>query len=635
MLQRSSPGGTGARQAGAGVLSRPPTPLVAILAIALAACLVGLPGPALGAVRPAEAASDQPPGAISPGKAVVVVGPVGGLTSQYLERGRAVAAAAERNGMEVVRIFHPKATWRRVVAAAQGANLLVYLGHGNGWPSPHKPFQEDTKNGLGLNPTYGETDTHKVRYWGADHVRAEIRLAPNAIVILNKSCYAAGNGENHHPVPTRAVARERVDNYAAGFLAAGARTVFAFTWQPPGEVIDALFSRTATMDQIFMLRFGGGEPHPWSGWVGWRPDLYFDSVRTPGARLRLDPHREYGYLRSIAGDLAMTTSEWLSAAEPLPDDTTPPEISELAADRPAGTFVPSDSGPEVFTPNGDGVSDLLRLRYRLSESSSLRVSVERVSNGNIVRTLSGWSSSGRGSLAWDGRKDTGEIASDGRYRIHVTPTDRAGNVGETARLVVRVLTALKAPAASPALFDSTDGDAIGSTTFRARLTRPATITWQVLDASGQLVRTGISDQEVTDARTTFTWDGLDDQGLPVARGTYRARVSATTAQGTYAHVTSVKVMPFLMTASTWTLKRGQTAKLRITAAEAVAGKPVISVKQPGLEAFRLRVTKVSSTSFTASLKARSGGSTGRIRIFISSIDESGGSQEQKYVLKLR
>ena len=38
-----------------------------------------------------------------------------------------------------------------VEPALQGASIVVYYGHGNGWPSPYTPFQEDTKDGLGLN----------------------------------------------------------------------------------------------------------------------------------------------------------------------------------------------------------------------------------------------------------------------------------------------------------------------------------------------------------------------------------------------------------------------------------------------------------------------------------------------------
>ena len=59
----------------------------------------------------------------------------------------------------VVKIYTPNATWSRVRAAAQGATVLVYLGHGNGWPSIYPPFQMLTKDGLGLDPSTGADGT--------------------------------------------------------------------------------------------------------------------------------------------------------------------------------------------------------------------------------------------------------------------------------------------------------------------------------------------------------------------------------------------------------------------------------------------------------------------------------------------
>ena len=66
-----------------------------------------------------------------------------------------LAQAAESYGMDVHRIFFPNATWDEVVATRPDADLFVYMGHGNGWPSPYGPFQEDTKDGIGVGPYAG------------------------------------------------------------------------------------------------------------------------------------------------------------------------------------------------------------------------------------------------------------------------------------------------------------------------------------------------------------------------------------------------------------------------------------------------------------------------------------------------
>jgi flagellar hook assembly protein FlgD len=607
------------------------------LSLVAALCMVIVGSAAVGLTPAAEAARS----ANVPRKAVVVVGPVGSQTSTWLERGEAAAKAAERNGMQVVRLFHPYATWAKVVAAANGADLFVYLGHGNGWPSPYGPFQENTKNGVGLNPTAGEKDAHKVLYMGANRIIESIRFAPNAIVILNKLCYAAGNGEDHHAVPGRSVAVERVDNYAAGFLAAGARTVFAVTWQPAGNIIDALHSQQGTMDDLFRLRFGtaSGSTRPYFGWVGWRPNLYFDSVRTPGARLHLDPEPTSGYLRAVSGDLGMTAAAWRGSGGGTPDapkDTTAPELSGVTARQASDTQVASDAAPAVFTPNGDGLSETLVLRHTLSERASLKVEITRASTDTVVRRITRWHAAGGSKTTWDGRKDDGKRAPDGKYRIRLTPTDDAGNVGESVTIVARSLTALTAPTVDPFHFDPTDGDELSATAlFSARLTKAATLGWRILDRSGNVVRRGPSGQSAAAGTATFAWDGTDDSGALVPRGVYTASVSATTGHGTYAHTTQVKAMPFVMEASRWTLKRGETSRLIVDAAEPVAGKPTIIVKQPGKDPRQLTVRRVSETRFKASLTAQPGGRVGRIRVKVTSTDTAGGSQSQTFSLQLR
>ncbi len=68
---------------------------------------------------------------------------------------RATAAAA---GADVVKVYSPNATWANVPAAVEGANVIVYLGHGNGFPSPHSTTRGPafSVNGWGLNRTTGQ-----------------------------------------------------------------------------------------------------------------------------------------------------------------------------------------------------------------------------------------------------------------------------------------------------------------------------------------------------------------------------------------------------------------------------------------------------------------------------------------------
>ena len=129
-----------------------------VLAVALA--LVALGGLATNP-SPAAAAAGM--------KVVVVVGPAGSSTSKYIVSARRYAAQARSYGARVVELYSPNATWTRVKAAAKGANVLIYLGHGNGSPSPYGPFSALTRDGLGLNASAGHGNNN-VKYWGEYYV---------------------------------------------------------------------------------------------------------------------------------------------------------------------------------------------------------------------------------------------------------------------------------------------------------------------------------------------------------------------------------------------------------------------------------------------------------------------------------
>ena len=227
--------------------------LILVLAIAGAFGAIGTLPQGVAAARP---------------KVVVIVGPVSGSTAEFRADGRRLARQAKAYGARVVTVFSPWATWRRVVEATRGANLVIYLGHGNGWPSPYGPYQPYTKNGLGLNPVAGRNDS-SVTYLGEYHLRERMRLAPNAVVLLNHLCYASGNAEGGSPTWLRWIARARADNYAKGFQEAGAKAVFAIGLEHPDYVLRRLFRSNLTMRQIFWSApaatprgKGAYDPHP-------------------------------------------------------------------------------------------------------------------------------------------------------------------------------------------------------------------------------------------------------------------------------------------------------------------------------------------------------------------------------------
>lgn len=181
---------------------------------------------------PAASVSDATDGSMSacvnkPAyKAVIVVGPVGSSTSRFTTWANGIASAAKAAGMQVCKVYTPYADAATVKAAAKGADLFVLLSHGNGYPKPNRSTQdgtglsgegnESTAHGMGLNASRGSST---LKYYGADWVTTNLRLAPDAIVLLSHMCFTSGNSEDYDKIPDYELAIEHIDNFAHGFLA--------------------------------------------------------------------------------------------------------------------------------------------------------------------------------------------------------------------------------------------------------------------------------------------------------------------------------------------------------------------------------------------------------------------------------
>jgi hypothetical protein len=233
-------------------------------------------------------------------KVVVVVGATESTTPRYRSIARGLARQARSYGANVIEVYSPFATWARVRRAARGANLLIYLGHGNGWPSKYAPFQTRTKDGMGLNAAAIGSD-YNTEYYGEQYLDSGLHLARNSVVLLVHLCYASGAAEWGSPSPSLSVAKRRVDNYGAGFLRTGARAVIAEGLGHAGYVLRGLFKSRKSLRQIF-----------WSSHLATgKYTVAFNPKRSPSwAGAILDPQTRHSYYRSIIGDLNMTATTW-------------------------------------------------------------------------------------------------------------------------------------------------------------------------------------------------------------------------------------------------------------------------------------------------------------------------------------
>ncbi len=591
------------------------TPFGVGLAFVLAAA--ALLTPATVAVSPARADSVAP-------KAVFIVGPTHDQTDGNLEDAERMARQAEAAGMDVRRVFFPHATWDNVLANIQGASMVVYMGHGYGWPSPYTTkLTEARQNGMGLN-SFDGSGRADYKYYGANPIRNNIRLAPNAVVFNIHLCYAAGNAESGMAIPNDDLARERVDNFANGWLAAGAGAVFAFSWGSNLNLPSQLMTSNQTMDQLFNIPSNGSP----SGHVGWR-DLYFDSLRTPGARNHLDPHPSYGFYRAVSGNLDLTTADFRAGAQPdatppAPppgDPTNPPEVTSLA---PAAS---------QFHPNGDGLEDELVVNHAVSRPAYLDVTITNQA-GATVRSYSVWAT-GAGASRWNGKSDAGTFVPDGTYTLTYTPRDSGGVTGTPMAASVLVLRSVAALTPTTAQVFVADADGLARTTaFKLKVNSSVRLTWRIVNEAGETVRTHRDDVLTAPGKPKFVWDGKSSSGAYVPDGYYRSVVTAQTGLGSYTLERRVYVGAFIPTPTTAQAVRGGTLTVNLLSAEPLMRAPTVTITQPGRDSWTVKAKHLKGRKYRVTVALSSSGEPGDVQLLVRATDKYGGTQSSIISLPL-
>jgi putative cell wall-binding protein len=259
-----------------------------------------------------------PVGAAAP-KVVIIVGPTGSQTASYRSTGDSIAATATAAGATVVKVYSPNATWAKVRAAVNGANIIVYLGHGNGYPNPYNSVEStDRVNGWGLNrtTTNGDSDNWSTTmvYCGEkallgtltssdgaaqrQYCSGGITPAPGFVMIYNKACYTPGAGEGWDVKATESVAFQRVRNYSYPVLKKGASAYFATDLYNGAQYLVDTILRHPTMtygdvarnapgyDAVAQRHFGHPDLSGKQVWIqrtGSNPDYWFGYAGNPAA----------------------------------------------------------------------------------------------------------------------------------------------------------------------------------------------------------------------------------------------------------------------------------------------------------------------------------------------------------------
>jgi flagellar hook assembly protein FlgD/outer membrane protein OmpA-like peptidoglycan-associated protein len=193
---------------------------------------------------------------------------------------------------------------------------------------------------------------------------------------------------------------------------------------------------------------------------------------------------------------------------------------------------------DVFSPNGDGNKDTVTIFQDTSEEL-FWTGVLRGSDNKDLKTLV-WRGRADDKWTWDGKGDDGSLLPDGTYVYTLTSTDRAGNVGTSAAVSIRIDTeATPVRLSTDPQYFSPNGDGVKD---KVRLIPSVRVTagvdswtFRVRDEKGTVVRTWTGRSKAPDE---VAWDGIDDAGKHAPDGAYTAALDVNYVNGNKPHADS-------------------------------------------------------------------------------------------------
>ncbi len=178
-------------------------------------------------------------------RAVAVVGDVGSVTATYKQDMDSAVAALEAHGVTVARFTYGEGsfTWADIVAAAEGAHFLLYMGHGVYW------------GGTCINPTsVGGFYLGPGQFVSPGAVTTDLagRLADDAVIIFSHACYTAGSTAcDASGQPGVVEAERRVTLYAEAFTDLGLQAYFANNYfGSAAAIVNRLLEDTSTRNSV-------------------------------------------------------------------------------------------------------------------------------------------------------------------------------------------------------------------------------------------------------------------------------------------------------------------------------------------------------------------------------------------------
>ena len=274
----------------------------------------------------------------------MIVGPAGARDEPLPRGGRRPRRWPASYTPDVTEIYSPNATWPAVREALQGASLVIYMGHGNGWPSstatactrPPRTASASTR------PRPATTTGTSTSARGRSRRRppGQERGRPAQPPVLRVGQHGARPRRRH---PRQA--RQRVDNFAAGFIKAGAAAVIAEAYASPNYMVRVVLGGQRSIESAWRRApsaNGNGSPSRARAAPATSP-RWIPSAPTPGSRARSSSRPAWPPRTSCAapagapsrGSTRRSTPRRSSRAWPAPASSSPPRSSR-ARPRPTG-----------------------------------------------------------------------------------------------------------------------------------------------------------------------------------------------------------------------------------------------------------------------------------------------------------
>jgi hypothetical protein len=235
-----------------------------------------------------------------------------------------------------------------------------------------------------------------------------------------------------------------------------------------------------------------------------------------------------------------------------------------------------------------------------------------------------------GIVVWDGRTASGAPVRDGPYTLKVDVRDAAGNrqVASASLTVDRTAGFLRWSGS----FFPQDGDKLAATSSLSwRLTRAASTTLALYDASGSLVRTVWANRSQAAGNRSWTWDGRLADGTYAPQGAYTAQLTVVSPYGTQTLTRTVWAAAFPASVSPATVQVGGALTVRFATAEPLRAPPRVTFQQPGLAPQAVTATRLANGTYLAQFTVRAG-AAGPATIQIVGTDAAGHANTAWYTV---